>query len=378
MNIKWPTIFSSKPDIRDQFIDVCTEQYLKSHLKVGVDRELPTTTTLYQNANYAIWNGGPCVVQSAWNNQHQVMGHGWVDPYEVKSDEWKNFFGLRVNIPWESYKTGEVKQKSKITELNGNFAGFHTWWHNNYGHIIHDNLPYLTWFLSVIPVDYKVLMLDSDIKKDMLRVLDKQLYDRVIWINVGDTIKITGNLIVSTPDCHPCIMGGNFMKHFKSWMYSNDIGRKPRDIIFYTRRGTTIRRVLDEDNERKALDVVKNMMVKHNIDGDLKIFSGKNDEQKLLSIQEQIEIFKNAHTIIGPHGTGMINMVYSDLDAVKILEFVPSVESGRVQRPFNGYHNTVHGLEMDYNHILYVDDSTEYETKIDLNDLENALNTMWG
>ena len=33
---------------------------------------------------------------------------------------------------------------------------------------------------------------------------------------------------------------------------------------------------------------------------------------------------------------------------------------------------------MNYNHILYTDDSTINETKIKYKDLKNALNTMWG
>ena len=71
-------------------------------------------------------------------------------------------------------------------------------------------------------------------------------------------------------------------------------------------------------------------------------------------------------------------MLYANLDKVKILEFIPSCESASVQRPFNGYHNVLHGLEMNYNHILYTDDSTINETKIKYKDLKNALNTMWG
>jgi len=377
VSIKWPNIFSAKPDIQNQFINVCTQQYLEAGIKIGLDRDFPTTTTLYKNANYAIWNGGPSVLQSAWNDHQIVKGNGWVNPFKTEQSERKNFFGAMVNIPWSDYQTNEVKQNSKIIELTGDYAGFHTWWHNNYGHIIHDNLPYLTWFLSVIPEDYKILMLKSKVKQNMLKELDPKLLNRIVWINIGETIKIKGNLIVSTPDVHPCIMGNNFMQYFKKWITNCKISRNPKDVIFYTRHGTTNRRVLDLNNEQTAINTIKTLMQKYNIQGELKIFSGQNGNQETLSIAKQIEIFSNAHTIIGPHGTGLINMIYSDLNKVKILEFVPSVECGSVQRPFNGYHNVMHGLYLNYNHILYTDDSKFDKTFIKISDLENALNSIW-
>ena len=119
MSIKWPNIFSDKPDIQNQFINVCTKQYLEAGIKIGLDRNFPTTTTLYKNANYAIWNGGPSVLQSAWNDQQIVKGNGWVNPLKTEQSERKNFFGTKVNIPWNDYQTNEVKENSKIIQLTG-------------------------------------------------------------------------------------------------------------------------------------------------------------------------------------------------------------------------------------------------------------------
>ena len=378
MKIKWPVIISEKPNIQSIFADFCTKQYLDAVIKIGVDRNLPTTTTLCGNANYAIWNGGSCVLQSAWNDCQIVKGAGWVSPFETIEQEKRNIMGYgNLDVSWDAYKTNQIKQNSKITELKGNYAGFHTWHHNNYGHIIHDNLPYLTWFISVIPEDYKILMLKSEIKLGMLKELDPKLLDRIIWLDIGETAKINGNLIVSTPDLHPCIMGYNFMPYFKRWINNCNISRNPKDVIFYTRKGSTPRRILDSENEAEAISVIKRMMLKFDIQGDFKIFSGKDKNGEILPFKEQIDVFKNAHTIIGPHGSGLINMVYSDLNKVNILEFIPSIECGIVQRPFNGYHNVLHGLDLKYYHILYTDDSTAKKTHINISDLENALNVIW-
>ena len=379
MNIKWPNIFSSKPNIEQKFIEVCTKQYLESSWRIGADRDYPEIQRITDHPNYAIWNGGPSVLQSAWNNKKTIKGAGFVSPHTIDDTEKINFVGQRVDIPWEKYKTSDVKTNpTKTTKVNGKFIGFHTWWHNNYGHILHDNLPYLAWLISNFDEEYKIILLKGNVKQEIIKEISAELYNRILWVDIGEVIKINGELVVSIPDVFPTIMGKNFMPYFKDVISS--ASKKPdksNDVIFYTRNGTTNRRVLNLENENQVIGLIKQKMKEFNINGELKIFSGMGENKNILSIRTQIEIFKNAHTVIGPHGSGLVNFVWSDLDKVKILEFVPSVECGSVQRPFNGYHNVFHGLDLDYNHILYTDDSTVHETKIDLNDLNNALSTIW-
>lgn len=379
MNINWPKIFSSKLNIDKQFIEVCTRQYLESPCRIGVDRDYPEIQKLTGQSNYAIWNGGACVLQSAWNAEQTIQGAGFVSPHEIKDCEKINFLGAIVDIPWEKYKTSNIKTNStKTTEVDGKFIGFHTWWHNNYGHVLHDNLPYLAWLISNFDEAHKIILLKGNVKQQLIKEISTQLYNRILWVDIGEIVKINGELIVSVPDVFPTIMGKNFMPYFKDLIKSASYKLEQlNDVIFYTRK-TTSRRVLNSENENQAINLIKQKMKEFNINGELKIFSGTDDNKNILPIRAQIEIFKNAHTVIGPHGSGLVNFVWSDLNKVKILEFIPSVECGNVQRPFNGYHNVFHGLDLDYNHILYTDESTISETKIDLNDLENALSAMWG
>lgn len=378
-NVRWPRIFSDKNNIKSQFIEICTKQYLEAGIKVGLDRNLPIISKMIGDSNYAIWNGGPSVLQSAWNTEQTIKGAGFVSPYEIQEIEKRNFLGASVNIPWEKYKTSDIKSNpTKTTSVNGKFIGFHTWWHNNYGHILHDNLPYLGWLISNFDEEYKIILLKGNVKQEIIKEISTKLYNRILWVDIGEIVKINGELVVSIPDVFPTIMGKNFMPHFKDMISSaSEKSNEQNDVIFYTRNGTTDRRVLNLENENQVKNLIKQKMKEFNINGELKIFSGMDDNKNILPIRTQIDIFKNAHTVIGPHGSGLVNFVWSDLNKVKILEFVPSVECSSVQRPFNGYHNVFHGLNLDYNHILYTDDSTKYETKIDLNDLNNALSTIW-
>lgn len=378
-NINWPKIFSSRPNIDQQFIDVCTGQYLESSMKIGVDREPPEIQKFTGQSNYAIWNGGASVLQSAWNDERVTQGAGFVSPHKIDDTEKRNFMGQQVDVPWDIYKTSDIKSNpKKNTKVNGKFIGFHTWWHNNYGHILHDNIPYLAWLISNFDIEYKIILLKGNVKQEILKEISAELYNRVLWVDVGEVVKIRGELVVSIPDIHPTIMGKKFMPYFKDMIKSaSDKPDKPNDVIFYTRNGTTSRRVLNLENENRAIDLIKQKMKEFNINGELKIFSGKDSNKNILPVRTQMDIFKNAHTVIGPHGSGLINFVWSNLNKVKILEFIPSIECGNVQRPFNGYHNVFHGLDLDYNHILYTDNSTMHETKIHLKDLEMALNVMW-
>ena len=377
--MKWPKIFSSKPNIEQKFIEVCTKQYLEAGIKIGLDRNLPVISKMIGESNYAIWNGGPSVLQSAWNTEQTIKGAGFVSPYEIQEIEKRNFLGKMVNIPWEDYKTSDIKSNpTKTTKVNGKFIGFHTWWHNNYGHILHDNLPYLAWLISNFDEEYKIILLKGNIKQQIIKEISTELYNRVLWVDIGEVVKINGELVVSIPDILPTIMGKNFMPYFKDLISSaSEKSNEQNDVIFYTRNGTTSRRVLNLENENQVINLIKQKMKEFNITGELKIFSGMDDNKNILPIRTQIEIFKNAHTVIGSHGSGLVNFVWSDLNKVKILEFVPSVECGSVQRPFNGYHNVFHGLDLDYNHILYTDDSTIHETKIQLKDLDDALSSIW-
>lgn len=378
-DIKWPCIFSDKNNIESQFIERCTKQYLKAGMKIGLDRNLPIISKMIGESNYAIWNRGPSVLQSAWNTEQTIKGAGFVSPYEIEDIERKNFIGGGSDMHWERYKLSNNKSHpTKITSVNGKFIGFHTWFPNNYGHILHDNLPYLAWLISNFDEEYKIILLKGNVKQEIIKEISMELYNRILWVDMGEIVKINGELVVSIPDVFPTIMGKNFMPYFKDLIGSaSEKSNKQNDVIFYTRNGTTSRRVLNLDNENQVINLIKQKMKEHNINGELKIFSGMDKDKKILPIRTQIEIFKDAHTVIGPHGSGLVNFVWSDLDKVKILEFVPSIECGSVQRPFNGYHNVFHGLDLDYNHILYTDDSTKHETKINLNDLNNALSTMW-
>ena len=50
------------------------------------------------------------------------------------------------------------------------------------------------------------------------------------------------------------------------------------------------------------------------------VFSGPNSDNRYSSIQGQFDLFEHAHIIIGPHGAGLTNMIWSS-NQTTVIEF---------------------------------------------------------
>eukprot|EP00540_Astrosyne_radiata_P003107 CAMPEP_0116837614 /NCGR_PEP_ID=MMETSP0418-20121206/8747_1 /TAXON_ID=1158023 /ORGANISM="Astrosyne radiata, Strain 13vi08-1A" /LENGTH=109 /DNA_ID=CAMNT_0004467509 /DNA_START=340 /DNA_END=666 /DNA_ORIENTATION=+ len=104
-----------------------------------------------------------------------------------------------------------------------------------------------------------------------------------------------------------------------------------------------------------------------------------------MSVAEQFKIFRRAKTIIGPHGAGMLgNLLWVDpfpgscSNRVQALEFIPGQESTQVQPLYHSMHMRWRNWPVDFHTILFSKDSTQETTKINLRDLDDALDSMWG
>jgi hypothetical protein len=349
--------------------------------KLGIDRDLPAIHYI-KNGNYVIWSSGCSCNQSAWNNDQIIQGSGWSHPFEIKSED-KDTCLYYNEYLWNDYNIKNLKKNPKTRVLEGNYVGFHAWHSNNYGHIIHDNLPLLAYIKTNVDESFKFLMFNNSVIQNLIKALDKDFYNRIEWIDVGEVVSVLGNLVVLTPDHYPCIMAKNLMSYLIDWISSSlPKPAKRNNIIFYTRDKTTKYRVLNLENEKYIIQSLKKFLIDNKIDGNLIIFSGKDEDGNTLSIEEQIRIFRSAHTVIGPHGTGLVNVIWCDFDIdapIKLLEFCPGPVgySHQVQEEFNGYHTVLRGLPLDYNIILYEPQSTSAETFVNPCDFNEAIEKMF-
>ena len=126
-------------------------------------------------------------------------------------------------------------------------------------------------------------------------------------------------------------------------------------------------------------------MEKYNRKEKLFIFSGQDDEGEILPLSDQFDIFRRASTMIGPHGSGFANTIWTYPfpqgcdERVQMLEFISGTDSEQVQTPvFNGYYWVMRGMPIDWHQIVYASNSTRFTTYIRLDVLQNTIDEMWG
>ena len=105
-----------------------------------------------------------------------------------------------------------------------------------------------------------------------------------------------------------------------------------------------------------------------------------------LSIAEQVRAFRSATVVIGAHGGGLANIMWTNIpstscsDRPKVIEFLCGQASVAVQ---NGcpYGKTYWNLAatipwVDYHHVLYTSNSTNKDVYIDLEALGMAMDRV--
>ena len=118
---------------------------------------------------------------------------------------------------------------------------------------------------------------------------------------------------------------------------------------------------------------------------DLIIFNGKDQDGNTLPISAQRHLFAMADTAIGPHGSGLTNVIWMDprcgpaSTRPKVLEFASSDRTPLIQSgSFWGYWFLFGALPwIDYHYIYYTQESNEAITYVDVDVFERTLHKMW-
>ena len=282
--------------------------------------------------------------------------------------------------------------------LQGNYVTFHNYFSGNFGHFLHDQLPIIAWLITKVSPMTKFLLLDHPLHREVLSTLDpKFLKERVEWIQLDDAVHIEGNLTFIIPGQNYfhdtpwgwVLKGTKLSKHLRRWVSVAPIEiTSKRTIIYYKRRGSTPRRIFNEVQEKKIVETIRRAMQRHGRKEQFVIFDGKENGKKM-SQKNQAKLFRSAQVAIGPHGSGLANVMWmqpspnSNNLRPQVLEFVTSPRSPKVQKGSkNGTYWFLFGSMpwLDYYHIRYKKESSEEPGKatyIDLPALEMALDAMW-
>ena len=330
-----------------------------------------TFVTLLGNCEFAIFKAGPkdpCPVTYA-RNQSRTLGL-------ADGPEWTNIDN-RGNL--------------RKVQLKGNVAGWNSWFHNNYGHTIHDYLPGLAWFFQ--NTDGAVLVLETSVTKEIVQcVFEPEQLKRVVWIQENVLVQVSGSLTVITaphkyyypPRMSPPLRQALHTQFAKKNMCKSSTQNEPT-VIYYSRQSkkTYHGRVMDTHNEKLVVSEIQKAMNKWNIPGEVIVFNGMRKDNTPMPIKDQIHLFSSAKFVIGPHGSGLANIAWMDWSGnskPQVLEFICTPQSKVVQNgcPWGKtYYNLLHvPTPISYHHIGFTSQSTAETTYVNIEDLQKALDVM--
>ncbi len=184
-----------------------------------------------------------------------------------------------------------------------------------------------------------------------------------------------------------------FTEHLRRWLeesnWSGDsLKIEPkRKVIFYSRKGGTPRRNVEHDLEDDLIQrTIQAMEKRGQTRDDLMIFNGKDENGNTLTMDQQQHLFSLAETAIGPHGSGLTNIIWMDprcgsaSTRPKVLEFASSERTRVIQNgSYWGYWFLFGSTPwIDYHYIYYNPESTDANVYVDPEAFENTLHKMWG
>jgi hypothetical protein len=284
-------------------------------------------------------------------------------------------------------------------------------------HYNNHNLPTIAWLREQVPETTKFLLHDTGIAKSSIKMLDPEFYERVVWVDWNMSVVIkNGTLAVPILSSHPMEQGKmRPMMSLRKWVKEKKETRPKKYVVFYSRKGAAHDRVLAD--EEQVLKRIKGAMDIYGMsDQELIVFTGKDADGRSLTTEEQYDLFRSAHTIIGKlllgnltlqqtfscilvshcsslririgsHGAGLLgNLAWIDPfpetceEHTKVLEFINGEDSIQVQGNFayiSSYFN-FRKWPMDYHALFYTAASTSKDTYIDQWALQDALTDMWG
>lgn len=375
-----PTIYPEDTKLQARYRQVMFEKHFSQH--VGVDGPDPPITCM-SNASLVVWGNRQYTRNSIWNDNDIITGTGWVHPHEINNLDKQCFLlpGCKSTgeRDWNLYRDTGRKEIDSTQTFNGNWLFFPAWQPDNYSHVITDNLPYLHYFLDQVREkhgpDVKLMLPHGHPLKNIIGI-DLELYKNTIWLRNNRKFIINGNLITTTPIKYPCVMYTKMQPSYVNWLDrvlpSVD---KIENVIYYSRTNAGHGRALAPENEAKIIDCIKHKMKEMKIPGKLIIFTGNK-----VGVHEQINTFRSAHTIIGPHGTGIVNYMWTCSNTrkapVNLLEFICDDETSYIQHEYNGYHHVSPGANVNWGHVIYTALSTKYKTYVDVNHVGYAIEKL--
>lgn len=261
----------------------------------------------------------------------------------------------------------------------------HDFFPDNYGHFLHDHMPAIAFSRKLLHQGSKILTQASPLGHQFLSWLEPEFLSEIIFAVPGQVVCIPGILT-------GYILRPHHLLHqttaFHQWLHSIKPRPINRDVvIYYSRSSPTVRhrRKMGQKQESQIISEIRKQISLNNWSVSLIIFTGESEDGSLMSFGDQFDLFSRAILIVGPHGSGMTNILYVPAPdtcrcRTQVIEFTGGPRSEQVQHAIFG--KTYWYLEslapwVQYHHLLFSPESTPSTTTINMNEFERAIELIF-
>ena len=236
-------------------------------------------------------------------DRHQTVL--WNSAKETNLISRNHFFVPPLNRS-DTLKKCNIHIAGAVTVYRGHF------WNNfQYGHVLHDLLPFLAWMGYSYPDTRLVLPLDGEggVAR-FLQEMDPLLNSRSVYVQ-GETVVCADALVAFVPD-----VGYRFVNHFRptafyvharARMAAIHAPAKATKVLYEIRSEENVKhgRLFSDEHSSEVVRVAKAALRKHGRSDEIFVFTGQG-----YSFVEQYLAWSSSYLAFGPHGTGFSNVFW--------------------------------------------------------------------
>jgi hypothetical protein len=170
---------------------------------------------------------------------------------------------------------------------------------------------------------------------------------------------------------------------------SNTTALNVRTVVFYSRtsNSTFHGRTASKEHEAYIIDIILTSMAEFKRPEQFVIFNGEDKNGQTLGFQAQYDVFRSANIVIGPHGSGLANILWMQpavkcTKAPKVLEIMCTKDTTQVQPgcPGKTYWSLLGGVPwVKYYHMQLARNSSGDPGRLFVEgpELKSALKILW-
>ena len=202
-----------------------------------------------------------------------------------------------------------------------------------YGHVLHDLLPMLTWMSTSRPKARVFLELDQDSKiQSFIQWLDPDLHKRTTFVRAGDVVCAAALWVVvprEAPSPHkfriPTLVN-NLRRHIAKVQPTYEA----TSTVYVKRLPSTAShgRLLTDEHSQEVVQTAQSALHRHGMPSEVAIFDGTSDGKTTATFKEQYQRFNSAILVFGSHGTAFSNILWMPCEVpAAAIEFVCGAHS---------------------------------------------------